>query len=144
MILFQHALSLLYIASPRFLSILAISGSLRRHIFPSSQGSSPKAFLCYRAYFLTDIKTAGPLPGPPLSAASIFFLPAGPYQPPGPGSHLARSPLALDHDTDDLFICLFHSVLGKTAHVLDGILHTLLYDTVAAIELLAIDVHIVA
>ena len=62
----------------------------------------------------------------------------------GPGILRTRSPLALDHDTDDLFIGLFHSVLGETAHVLDGVLHTLLYDAVAAIELLAFDVHIIA
>lgn len=110
----------------------------------SSPGRSRAELLHAAGRTFPQHKNSGAHPGLPLSAASIFFLLTGPIQAPGPGILQAQSPLALDHDTDDLFIGLFHSVLGETAHVLDGVLHTLLYDAVAAIELLAFDVHIIA
>ena len=107
-----------------------------------------KLFVVFHTLFviLAARKQRGPSGAPAVCRIHILFTyrsdPGA--QAPGPGILQAQSPLALDHDTDDLFIGLFHSVLGETAHVLDGVLHTLLYDAVAAIELLAFDVHIIA
>ena len=97
-------------------------------------------------YFPAAQKQRGPSRSPAVCRIHILFTYRSDpgIQAPGPGILQARSPLALDHDTDDLFIGLFHSVLGETAHVLDSVLHTLLYDAVAAVELLAFDVHIIA
>ena len=151
MILFQQVLCLLYITSPGFwpswlytifrsvLSPAADSLFLPRSV-PNRDAS------CRRTRFLAARKQRGPSGAPAVCRIHILFTyrsdPGA--QAPSPGILQAQSPLALDHDTDDLFIGLFHSVLGETAHVLDGVLHTLLYDAVAAIELLAFDVHIIA
>ena len=102
------------------------------------QGGPRGAASCCGTYFPAARKQRGPSGAPAVCRIHILFT----YRS-DPGVQ-ARSPLALDHDTDDLFIGLFHSVLGETAHVLDGVLHTLLYDAVAAVELLAFDVHIIA
>lgn len=110
------------------------------------QGGPRRAASCCGTYFPAARKQRGPSGAPAVCRIHILFTYRSDpgIQAPGPGILQARSPLALDHDTDDLFIGLFHSVLGETAHVLDGVLHTLLYDAIAAVELLAFDVHIIA
>ena len=151
MILFQQVLCLLYIASPGFPGfwpswLYTVSRSV---LSPAADSlflprSVPRGAVSYcGTYFPAAQKQRGPSGVPAVCRIHILFT----YRS-NPGTRprylQARSPLALDHDTDDLFIGLFHSVLGETAHVLDGVLHTLLYDAVAAVELLAFDVHIIA
>ena len=151
MILFQQVLCLLYIASPGFWPSWLYTVS-RSVLSPAADSlflprSVPRGAVSYcGTYFPAAQKQRGPSGVPAVCRIHILFTyrsdPGA--QAPSPGILQAQSPLALNHDTDDLFIGLFHSVLGETAHVLDGVLHTLLYDAVAAVELLAFDVHIIA
>ena len=148
MILFQQVLCLLYITSPGFwpswlytVSRSVLSPAADSLFLPRSVSNRDAS--CRRTRFLAAQKQRGPSGAPAVCRIHILFT----YRSdPGtrPRYLQEQSPLALDHNTDDLFIGLFHSVLGETAHVLDGVLHTLLYDSVAAVELLAFDVHIIA
>ena len=148
MILFQQVLCLLYITFPGFCPSWLYTVS-RPVPSPAAEAlflprAVPRgAASCCGTYFPAARKQRGPSGAPAVCRIHILFT----YRSdPGtrPRYLQEQSPLALDHDTDDLFIGLFHSVLGETAHVLDGVLHTLLYDAVAAVELLAFDVHIIA
>ena len=114
MILFQQVLCLLYIASPGFwpswlytvfrsvLSPAADSLFLPRSV-PNRDAS------CRRTRFLAARKQRGPSGAPAVCRIHILFTYRSDpgVQAPGPGILQARSPLALDHDTDDLFIGLF-------------------------------------
>ena len=51
---------------------------------------------------------------------------------------------AFRHNTDYFLICLSHSIFSETAHIGDGIFHSLGHDAVAAFKLLTIDIHIVS
>ena len=51
---------------------------------------------------------------------------------------------AADHDIDDLAVGLLHALLAETAYVPQGVFDPLGHDAVAAAELLAPDVHIIA
>lgn len=126
---------------PRISRILAILAIHRFPVCPLSCGRlplPPQVGPARSCFILWDVlsrstKQRGPSGVPAVCRIHILFTyrsdPGA--QAPSPGILQAQSPLALDHDTDDLFIGLFHSVLGETAHVLDGVLHTLLYDAVA-------------
>ena len=48
------------------------------------------------------------------------------------------------HDSDNLLVCLPHAVLSKAADIPDRVLHSLGHDTVTAVELLAVAVHVPA
>lgn len=151
MILFQQVLCLLYITFPGFCPswLYTVSRPVPSPAaearFPPQGGPARSCFILWDV-LSRSTKQRGPSGAPAVCRIHILFTYRSDpgVQAPGPGILQARSPLALDHDTDDLFIGLFHSVLGETAHVLDGVLHTLLYDSVAAVELLAFDVHIIA
>ena len=60
-----------------------------------------------------------------------------------PFSGLTRK-LVLGHHFDDLFIRLLHALAAQTAEALDGVLHALFHQAVAAVELLALAVHLMS
>ena len=138
---------------PRILSILAI------HRFPAcplSCGRSP--FFLPRAvprgavsycgtYFPAAQKQRGPSGAPAVCRIHILFTYRSDpgVQAPGPGILQARSPLALDHDTDDLFIGLFSFRPLARRPTFWMVFSTPFFTiSVAAVELLAFDVHIIA